>query len=138
MTSLNNLQDFHIIMEYCAGGSLFSRLKSKGTFFEALAAEIIRKLAMALHICHEKGIMHRDIKPENILMASSQSDTDIRLADFGSAAHFLPGQKLNQLVGSPLYIATSVLQHSYGPEADMWSLGVVWEFTHSAHRSTTF
>jgi calcium-dependent protein kinase len=28
-------------------------------------------------------------------------------------------------VGSPLYIAPSVLQHSYGPEADMWSLGVV-------------
>lgn len=35
------------------------------------------------------------------------------------------GQKLDEVVGSPLYIAPSVLQSSYGEEADMWSLGVI-------------
>ena len=32
---------------------------------------------------------------------------------------------LNQLIGSPLYIAPSVLRHNYGTEADLWSLGIV-------------
>ena len=58
-------------------------------------------------------------------MVSNGSDTDIRVADWGSATFFQPGQKLNQLIGSPLYIAPSVLCHAYGTEADLWSLGVV-------------
>lgn len=35
------------------------------------------------------------------------------------------GEKLTDFVGSAFYVAPEVLQHSYGPEADIWSMGVV-------------
>lgn len=112
-------------MEYCEGGDLFSRIKRKEKYSEREAAMVCKSLASVLAFAHEKGIMHRDLKPENILMVSKESDVEIQVADFGSSAMIKPGQKLNQLIGSPLYIAPSVLNHSYGSEADLWSLGVV-------------
>ena len=36
-----------------------------------------------------------------------------------------PGDKLSAFVGSAYYVAPEVLNQSYGPEADMWSLGVL-------------
>lgn len=36
-----------------------------------------------------------------------------------------PGERLSEVVGSPLYISPSVLRRNYGTEADLWSLGVV-------------
>ena len=119
------MQYVHLVMEKSQGGDLFSRAKKKGIFTEQEAAVILKKVASVLSCAHSRGILHRDIKPENILMACNESDVDIYVADWGSAAHFGPGQKLNQLVGSPLYIAPSVLCHEYGTEADLWSLGVV-------------
>lgn len=123
--SLWFLQYVHLILEYCKGGDLFTKVKEKDDFSEPTASMICRKIASVLAFAHSKGIMHRDLKPENILLVSRDSDTDIRVADFGSSAIFSPGEKLNQLVGSPLYIAPSVLKHNYGFEADLWSLGVV-------------
>ena len=112
-------------MEPCHGGDLFTRIKQKGALPEQKAATVCRNVASVLAYAHQNGLMHRDIKPENILLVSGDSDTDIRVADWGSSAFFRPAQKLNQLVGSPLYIAPSVLRHEYGTEADLWSLGVV-------------
>lgn len=137
-------------MELCEGGDLFERIKERKFYPENEAAVVVKSIASALATAHQNGIMHRDIKPENILLASKDSDTDVRVADFGSATkfraggklmkllearalsslivflfYFTIGHKLNQLIGSPLYISPSVLQHSYGPEADLWSLGIV-------------
>ncbi len=37
----------------------------------------------------------------------------------------ISGQKLTAFAGTPAYAAPSVLKGEYGPEADLWSLGVV-------------
>jgi serine/threonine protein kinase len=78
-------------MELCEGGDLFARIKERKRFSEREAALVLKQIASALKSCHAAGVVHRDLKPENILMCSRDSDTDIKLADFGVAAFIKPG-----------------------------------------------
>ncbi|CAI5498735.1 unnamed protein product [Closterium sp. Naga37s-1] len=123
--AMEDSQHVHIIMEICRGGDLFDRVKAGGRLSERSAAAITERLVEALLWCHEKGVVHRDVKLENILLKQRGHDTDIRLTDFGMAAEVRPGEVLTELIGTPYYMAPEVLAGSYGPEADIWSAGVV-------------
>lgn len=46
------------------------------------------QLISAVAYLHASNIVHRDIKPENILLASCDSDTHVKLSDFGLAKLF--------------------------------------------------
>lgn len=122
---LEDEEHVHIVIDICEGGDLFDRIKVKKKYLEKDAARVCRSLASIVHFCHSKGIMHRDLKPENVLLVSQNSDTDIKLADFGQAVFFTPGVRLTEMVGTLYYIAPEVLNSSYGPEADVWSLGII-------------
>ncbi|KAI4375763.1 hypothetical protein MLD38_013590 [Melastoma candidum] len=50
---------------------------------------------------------------------------DIYAIDFGLSVFFKPGQKFNDVVGSPYYVAPEVLRKNYGQEADVWTAGVI-------------
>ncbi|CAL4928819.1 unnamed protein product [Urochloa decumbens] len=118
-------QAVHIVMELCAGGELFDRIQEKGHYNEQKAAELIRIIVSIVAMCHSIGVMHRDLKPENFLLLDKEDDLSIKAIDFGLSVFFRPGQVFTELVGSPYYVAPEVLHKRYGPEADVWSAGVI-------------
>ena len=116
-----------LIMEEMKGGDLLERLYDKVIYSEPDARRLSRKLLDAVRYCHKKNIAHRDIKPENILLTSRESDTDIRLADFGCSKLMTGPKCLHTLCGSTCYAAPELYSHQdgYDERCDLWSLGVV-------------
>ena len=51
-------------MEYLRGGELLERIKSKQSFSETEACDIMRKLVSVVKFLHKMGVVHRDLKPE--------------------------------------------------------------------------
>jgi calcium-dependent protein kinase len=71
------------------------------------------------------GVIHRDLKPENFLLQSKDPKSPVLCTDFGLSVFFKPGEKFKDIVGSAYYVAPEVLKRDYGPEADIWSCGVI-------------
>ena len=117
----------YIIMEYCAGGDLFSYIEKRGFRLpETRAAEIIHKLSTAVFFLHEYGVVHRDLKPENILMTDNSSTADIRLVDFGLGKIIGPGEMCNDPFGTFSYVAPEVLQEKpYSFKVDLFAIGII-------------
>ncbi|KXZ46415.1 hypothetical protein GPECTOR_44g89 [Gonium pectorale] len=107
------------------GGDLFERMESTSTITERSAAALFRGLVETVSYCHTLGVVHRDLKPENFLITDKSPDAAIKLADFGLSCFFREGQEMNEVVGSPYYIAPEVVDRSYGKGCDVWSLGVI-------------
>ncbi|KAE8776464.1 calcium-dependent protein kinase 13-like [Hordeum vulgare] len=115
----------HLVMELCEGGELFDRIFARGHYTERAAAKIGRTIARVVQLCHDNGVMHRDLKPENFLFAGKEEDSPLKAIDFGLSVYFQPGERFTEVVGSGIYMAPEVLMRSYGPEADVWSAGVI-------------
>ncbi|GLJ39874.1 hypothetical protein SUGI_0815450 [Cryptomeria japonica] len=115
----------HIVMELCAGGELFDRIIQRGHFSERKAAELTRIIVGVVEACHSLGVMHRDLKPENFLVVNKDDDSSLKAIDFGLSVFFKPGQVFCDVVGSPYYVAPEVLCKQYGPQADVWTAGVI-------------
>ncbi|KAG8383345.1 hypothetical protein BUALT_Bualt04G0002800 [Buddleja alternifolia] len=115
----------HIVMELCAGGELFDRIVEKGHYSEKEAAKLINTIVGVVEACHSLGVMHRDLKPENFLFISGDEDAALKATDFGLSVFYKPDETFSDVVGSPYYVAPEVLCKHYGPEADVWSAGVI-------------
>ncbi|GFS41491.1 calcium dependent protein kinase 1 [Actinidia rufa] len=113
----------HVVMELCAGGELFDRIIQRGHYTERKAAELTRTIVGVVEACYSLGVMHRDLKPENFLFIDQNENSLLKTIDFGLSIFFKPGEKFNDVVGSPYYVAPEVLRKRYGPEADVWSAG---------------
>jgi len=111
-------------MEYLAGGDL---AQYKGQRLEpARALRIVRQIASALALVHDKGLVHRDIKPGNILF---RDDGTAVLSDFGVAKELRLDSELTQsgiAVGSPAYSSPEQAQcQVLDARSDIYSLGVI-------------
>ncbi|KAL8536265.1 hypothetical protein ACS0TY_011770 [Phlomoides rotata] len=115
----------HIVMELCAGGELFDRIIQRGHYSERKAALLTKIIVGVVEACHSLGVMHRDLKPENFLLVNKDDDFSLKAIDFGLSVFFKPGQIFTDVVGSPYYVAPEVLLKHYGPEADVWTAGVI-------------
>ncbi|EPS71114.1 hypothetical protein M569_03644, partial [Genlisea aurea] len=115
----------HVVMEICEGGELFDRIVERRYYPENEAASLIRKIVSVVETCHSYGVMHLDLKPENFLFLSKDENSVMKAIDFGMSVFFKPGQVFERVAGSPFYLAPEVLSKCYGPEADIWSAGVI-------------
>ncbi|CAH9134961.1 unnamed protein product [Cuscuta epithymum] len=118
-------QAVHLVMELCEGGELFDRIVARGHYTERAAAVVTRTIVEVIQMCHKHGVMHRDLKPENFLFANKKETAALKAIDFGLSIFFKPGERFNEIVGSPYYMAPEVLKRNYGPEVDVWSAGVI-------------
>lgn len=37
---------------------------------------------------HSKGIVHRDLKPENVMFTTNETDSEIKIIDFGLSGKY--------------------------------------------------
>ncbi len=114
----------YLAMEYIPGRSLAEWMRSDPIPVPR-ALEWIRRIALALHVAHDKGIVHRDVKPTNILI-----DDRLRplLVDFGLVREAGASEltRSGSFVGSPMYAAPEQIagNAAIGPRSDVYSLGV--------------
>ncbi|KAL8140165.1 hypothetical protein V2J09_006186 [Rumex salicifolius] len=115
----------NLVMELCAGGELFDRIIAKGHYTERAAASLLRTIVQIVHTCHSMGVIHRDLKPENFLLLNKDENAPLKATDFGLSVFYKSGEQFKDIVGSAYYIAPEVLKRKYGPEVDIWSVGVM-------------
>jgi serine/threonine protein kinase/Flp pilus assembly protein TadD len=93
-------------MRFIEGGSLDQAFnREPRSFGIRCAAELIAKLARAVHYAHQRGILHRDIKPGNILIDAKGEPL---VTDFG-IARLVEGESTVthtlETLGTPSYMA---------------------------------
>jgi calcium/calmodulin-dependent protein kinase I len=119
---------FYMIFELMQGGELFERIVDKDHYSEKEASEALNPIVDAIRYCHSMGIAHRDLKPENLLYATKESNSLIKITDFGLAKVISEEDMMQTQCGTPSYVAPEVLQNDgrgYDLSVDCWSIGVI-------------
>ncbi len=114
----------YLVMELIDGATLAASLRG-GPLGARLTTKLGTTLADALAHVHQQGIVHRDVKPSNVMLSA---DGRALLGDFG-ISRFLDASTLTldgTTLGTVAYMAPEQLEdHTVGPPADIWSLGIV-------------
>lgn len=127
--SFEDNASYRIISKLCTGGELFDRVKL-GYFSEKVAAKLTQEMLRALDYCHSHDIIHRDLKPENFVFETDDSDSPMKLIDFGCARIAADDVVVKDVAGSPYYVAPEVLSRNVRTgkiwkASDMWSVGII-------------
>jgi serine/threonine-protein kinase len=120
-------ETLYICMEYLEGGSLQARLR-QGLPPLREAADLVRRLALAVQHAHDNRVLHRDLKPANVLLTASGQP---KIADFGLAKLLDAADDLTQtgaVLGTPAYMAPEQAEgraSAVGERTDVWALGTI-------------
>ena len=105
--------------------------------------ELFLQIVDAVAAAHSLGVLHKDLKPVNVLIASAESNWQIRLTDFGSGRLLEPdrldelgitglgltvtqGMAADSSSGTPLYLAPEVIAgHASTVQSDVYALGIL-------------
>jgi serine/threonine-protein kinase len=134
-------------LEFVDGGSLNQKIADTPQPARP-AAQLVEKLARAIHAAHQRGIIHRDLKPANILLSSPPPATSApevttggsqperlygvpKITDFGLAKKLDQSRGYTQTgvaMGTPSYMAPEQAEgrtHDIGPATDVYALGAI-------------
>jgi tetratricopeptide (TPR) repeat protein len=103
-----------LVMEYCAGGSLRSRMRQQPAHLHTVM-QWGKDLADTLYFVHQQGIVHHDIKPDNILFTA---EGVLKIGDLGVA---------NRNIGTGPYLAPEMLLGEVNTgdvRVDVYALGI--------------
>lgn len=113
----------YMVMEFCGGGEIWTKLKEVGRFDESVAVFCTACVVEAYAYLHKKSIMYRDLKPENLMLDVRGY---IKLVDFGFAKELVRGEKTYSFVGTPEYMAPEIIKNQgHDFAVDFWSLGIL-------------
>ncbi|XP_053614704.1 serine/threonine-protein kinase MARK2-like [Plodia interpunctella] len=121
----------YVVMEAAGGGDLCTHVLAQAArgsargLPEARARSLAAQLVSAVRHMHSRGVVHRDLKMENIMLDSSKQY--IKIVDFGLSNVWSAGAALRTPCGSLEYAAPELFVDGrrYGPEVDLWSIGVI-------------
>jgi TolB-like protein/predicted Ser/Thr protein kinase len=122
-------------MKFIEGGPLDELFKGEPMPIRR-AAELVAKLARAVHYAHGRGILHRDIKPGNILL---DAKGEPHLTDFGLARLTETDSTVTRTIetlGTPSYMAPEqALGHNnqLTHAMDVYGLGAVLYHLFTGH-----
>ncbi|KAI4815023.1 hypothetical protein KUCAC02_005190 [Chaenocephalus aceratus] len=137
-----------VVMEFLEGGALtdivtHTRDDCRGNLNETVLREVHTK---GVHLCvrrmneeqiatvclsvlkelavlHNQGVIHRDIKSDSILLTHDGPREAVRLGFCAQVSKEV--QRRKSLVGTPYWMAPELISRlPYGPEVDIWSLGI--------------
>lgn len=117
-----------LAMEWLEGEDLASRL-SRGPLQLPEALVLLRKVAEALAIAHDRGVIHRDLKPGNLFLRDGEIER-VALVDFGLARRASAAFAMTRtgvIIGTPAYMAPEQAcgDRQITPATDIFSLGCV-------------
>ncbi len=114
-------------MDYLPGKTLEQLLAEEGTLSVGAVVEIFLQLAEGLAFAHGKGVIHRDIKPANIMLVPEDSNTCVKLLDFGIAELAVSSRAdrpLEDIVGTTFYMSPERFAGTSGDSrADIYAVG---------------
>mmetsp|Transcript_25731 Transcript_25731/g.60047 ORF Transcript_25731/g.60047 Transcript_25731/m.60047 type:complete len:550 (+) Transcript_25731:2-1651(+) len=116
----------YMLLEYCAGGSLWelcARMPSR-RLAETRASLYFMQILSAVDHMHRHGCIHRDLKTENMLL--TRNDEEIRICDFGWSAEVQIERALRTTCGTPKFWAPEIFDGVPQTSAvDLWALGTL-------------
>jgi serine/threonine protein kinase/HEAT repeat protein len=119
----------YLTMAYIEGQPLSELVQGNNPLPERRAAELVRRIALALAEAHARGVIHRDLKPSNVMLNRRGEPV---VMDFGLARRLgRADERLTQsgsLLGTPAYMAPEQVEgrvHEMGPPTDVYALGVI-------------
>jgi len=116
----------YVVMAYIHGRPLSKAIRPLEV---DRALRLVRKIARAMQVAHDHGVVHRDLKPANIMLVDGSQPV---IMDFGLALRIDikesdPTTK-GRVIGTPAYMSLEQIEgrsERIGPPSDIYSLGVI-------------
>ena len=117
-----------ISMELLHGKTLARHLQDDGSMTCDQTLPLVGQMVSALSAAHQLGIVHRDFKPGNVILVEKGGQNFVKITDFGLARSLRPEENSTlsraEVVGTPSYMAPEQFRGQYGPETDVYALGL--------------